>query len=332
MKILMMTVGYSSTRWESSIFCTDVSSVLKELRDRKILASSFYLGDKNILWTFKSFKDRDTFIRNRLLWEDHFSSVGLWSNAITPQSKLSWIEFGGIQLQCWCEKFFLRRVLVLSPFGLQCSGAIKVVTGRSSFSVHTLRVLGLITLRRLQGVNEASRLKNLNLVGPRSGELAATNLLSNHKPADNASHVRKDFQYKDVLTNGNGVFNVGTVVDQNDHLYPLRRGETFTVVLGLMIESNIVIELVGGSTHNENACQPNMVSNHLAGVMIPEDQILLDNEAHLSNERAMIPNSANENCLSTSFVSHISELNISSKLQRMLFPYEKRRSSERIVT
>ncbi|KAI9200332.1 hypothetical protein LWI28_006139 [Acer negundo] len=195
MKILMMTVGYSSTRWESSIFCTDVSSVLKELRNRKILASSFYLGDKNILWTFKSFKDRDTFIRNRLLWEDHFSSVGLWSNAITPQSKLSWIEFGGIPLQCWCEKFFLSLDVFSDS---SCSGSDNS--------------------KEAKGVNEASRLKNLNLVGPRSGELAATNLLSNHKPADNASHVRKDFQYKDVLTNGNGVFNVGTVVDQNDHL------------------------------------------------------------------------------------------------------------------
>ncbi|KAK1583774.1 hypothetical protein Q3G72_026798 [Acer saccharum] len=122
---------------------TDIHPVIKGLVDNRIHSTSFYLGDKNILWIFNSTKDWDSFIKNRFLWEDHFSSVGHWSNAITPQSRLSWVEFRGIPLNCCCKEFFMRlgwavgepfliedetlnreqftrgRVLVLIPFGVK---------------------------------------------------------------------------------------------------------------------------------------------------------------------------------------------------------------------
>ncbi|KAK2634494.1 hypothetical protein Ddye_029286 [Dipteronia dyeriana] len=43
----------------------EVSPVVKGLTDRKIWSSSVYIGDKNILWSFKSIKDRDEFINSR---------------------------------------------------------------------------------------------------------------------------------------------------------------------------------------------------------------------------------------------------------------------------
>ncbi|KAK0602975.1 hypothetical protein LWI29_000066 [Acer saccharum] len=137
----------------------DVQSVIKGLLDNNIQSSSYYLGDKNILWVFNTTKERDISIRNKFLWEDYFSSVGLWTNAITPRTRLSWLEFRGILLNCWCKEFFMRlgwavgeplvveeetlnklvlnrgRVLVLLPFGLKCPGSIKVVSGSRSFPV-----------------------------------------------------------------------------------------------------------------------------------------------------------------------------------------------------
>ncbi|KAK3221733.1 hypothetical protein Dsin_008758 [Dipteronia sinensis] len=119
----------------------------------------FYIGDKNVLWTFQTIRDRDTFISSRAIWEDLFSSVGLWSIAITPQSRMEWVEFRGIPLHCWCDEFFMRlgwtvgepllieedtrnkvnllrgRVLVLLPFNSKCPSAIKVVTGKRTFTV-----------------------------------------------------------------------------------------------------------------------------------------------------------------------------------------------------
>ncbi|KAK3199059.1 hypothetical protein Dsin_022474 [Dipteronia sinensis] len=137
----------------------DITPVLWGLRERRINASFVYIGDKNILCKFTSISDRDTFIRSRMVWKEYFSSVGVWTEAITPQSQLSWIEFRGIPLQCWCDEFFRSlgwmvgeplmvveetanrtkldcgRVLVLIPTGQNCPGFIKVVTGKSSFTI-----------------------------------------------------------------------------------------------------------------------------------------------------------------------------------------------------
>lgn len=138
---------------------SDIIPVLRGLGERRIEVSTFYLGDKNILWSFMSISDRDTFISSRVLWEDYFSSVGVWTDAITPQSRISWIEFRGIPLHCWCDEFFKSlgwmvgepliveeetsnrtkldcgRVLVLIPAGQRCPGLIKVVTGSGSFPI-----------------------------------------------------------------------------------------------------------------------------------------------------------------------------------------------------
>ncbi|KAK3223404.1 hypothetical protein Dsin_010429 [Dipteronia sinensis] len=156
-------VGMKDERWLK--FCavgvlkvfSDMSPVIKRLGN--ITTSTFYLGDKNILWLFQSIKDREVFVRNRFLWEDCFSSVGGWSMAVTPQSRMSWVEFRGIPLHCWCEDFFMRlgwalgepllveedtlkrrrldraMVLVLMPYSVRCPEKIKVVIGNRPFSV-----------------------------------------------------------------------------------------------------------------------------------------------------------------------------------------------------
>ncbi|KAK3221696.1 hypothetical protein Dsin_008721 [Dipteronia sinensis] len=137
----------------------DITPVLWGLCERRINASFVYIGDKNILCKFTSISDRDTFIRSRMVWKEYFSSVGVWTEAITPQSRLSWIEFRGIPLQCWCDEFFRSlgwmvgeplmveeetanrtkldcgRVLVLIPTGQNCPSFIKVVTEKSSFTI-----------------------------------------------------------------------------------------------------------------------------------------------------------------------------------------------------
>ncbi|KAK1553710.1 hypothetical protein Q3G72_002440 [Acer saccharum] len=137
----------------------DVSSMIKRCSERNIQLSSFYLGDKNILWRFNSVEVRNTFIRRRDLWEDFFSFVGGRSCAVTPQYRLSWVEFSGIPLNVWCEEFFMKlgwaigepllveketlsrdvlfkgRILSLIPNGRSCPSIIKVEIGRNSFSV-----------------------------------------------------------------------------------------------------------------------------------------------------------------------------------------------------
>jgi hypothetical protein len=137
----------------------DVYPLIKGLLDLQIKSSSFYMGDKNILWIFNSITERDDFIRRRCLWEGFFSSMGNWNPAVTPQSRLVWVEFRGVPLNCWCDEFFHRlgwavgepllieeetqnkevltigRVLVLIPFRSKCPETIKVMTGRNSFPI-----------------------------------------------------------------------------------------------------------------------------------------------------------------------------------------------------
>lgn len=93
------------------------------------------------------------------MWKDYFSSIGIWSDAITPQTRLSWVEFRGIPLNVWCEELFIRlgwaigeplliedetlhrvslfrgKVLVLIPNSHCYPDAIKVETRKMSFSV-----------------------------------------------------------------------------------------------------------------------------------------------------------------------------------------------------
>ncbi|KAK1554877.1 hypothetical protein Q3G72_018635 [Acer saccharum] len=87
---------------------TDISSVIQGLLNKQIYFTFYYLGDKNVLWLFRSLKDRESFLHNRELWKGFFSSVCVWSPARTPQARLAWVEFSGIPLNCWCEDFFRR--------------------------------------------------------------------------------------------------------------------------------------------------------------------------------------------------------------------------------
>ncbi|TXG62753.1 hypothetical protein EZV62_009747 [Acer yangbiense] len=110
----------------------------------------------------KSFSDITPVVRG--LREDGyklllFTEVIRILYAITPQSRLSWIELRGIPLNCWCDDFFKSlgwmveesltveeetlnrsklncgRVLVLIPTSQSCPGSIKVVTGNASFQI-----------------------------------------------------------------------------------------------------------------------------------------------------------------------------------------------------
>ncbi|KAK2660312.1 hypothetical protein Ddye_006845 [Dipteronia dyeriana] len=155
----------SNARWLDIVvvgvlkIVTDVSTVVKDLLDRHIFFTFYYIGDKNVIWNFRSLKDRDSFINNRVLWGEFFSSVLCWSDAITPHSRLEWVEFQGVPLDCWCENFFRRlgwavgeplmfeeetlnrdnlfrgRVLVLIPYTQKCPNSIKVLVSRKSFSM-----------------------------------------------------------------------------------------------------------------------------------------------------------------------------------------------------
>ncbi|KAK3205575.1 hypothetical protein Dsin_019621 [Dipteronia sinensis] len=138
---------------------SDVCAMINRCSERNIQLSSYYIEDKNILWKFKSVELRNDFIRRKDLWVDFFSFVRGWSNDITPQCRLSWIEFRGIPLNVWCEEFFLKlgwavgevllveeetvnreilcrgRTLTLIPNGRSCPQIVKVVVGGNSFSV-----------------------------------------------------------------------------------------------------------------------------------------------------------------------------------------------------
>ncbi|KAI9169435.1 hypothetical protein LWI28_012327 [Acer negundo] len=137
---------------------TDASLVVKTLLNSQVFFNFYNMGNKNTLWDFRSLKDRYSFINNKALWKDYFSSVTVWKNVITPQARLAWVEFRGIPLDCWCENFFQRlgwamgepmmiaedtlnrdnlyngRVLVLIPFRQKCLEFIKVQLGRRTFS------------------------------------------------------------------------------------------------------------------------------------------------------------------------------------------------------
>ncbi|KAK0597186.1 hypothetical protein LWI29_022715 [Acer saccharum] len=129
---------------------------------------------------------------------------------MTPQSRLSWAEFRGIPLHCWCEEFFKRlgwavgepllvdeetlkrkkldygKILVLIPYGQSCPDGIKVISGSSSFSVAVWE----------------------NPVP--DGEEVANNPLPNQNCADKANFVCNNYQYKDALAKGCVMVNEGS--------------------------------------------------------------------------------------------------------------------------
>ncbi|KAK4847511.1 hypothetical protein QYF36_002743 [Acer negundo] len=61
-----------------------------------------------VVGVLKSFIDISSLVKGiissvtRISGRISFSSVGVWSPAITPQARLAWIEIRGIPLDCWC--------------------------------------------------------------------------------------------------------------------------------------------------------------------------------------------------------------------------------------
>ncbi|KAK2650806.1 hypothetical protein Ddye_018295 [Dipteronia dyeriana] len=90
-----------------------VSEVNSSLIERGILFSTFYFGDKSIVWVFKSESVRDSFIDNRILWSIYFSSM---------------VE----------NRFDRGRILALVPYSQLGSQKLRVEDGSNSFTVSTV--------------------------------------------------------------------------------------------------------------------------------------------------------------------------------------------------
>ncbi|KAK1582530.1 hypothetical protein Q3G72_015984 [Acer saccharum] len=87
-----------------------IKGVNQKLDDRGFLYTSTFMGGKNIVWTFQSQCERDSFINNRFLWEQCFFSMKEWKEQSQVQElkKISWVEVYGVPLKCWCRDFFLK--------------------------------------------------------------------------------------------------------------------------------------------------------------------------------------------------------------------------------
>ena len=199
------------------------------MKNIMMFPSSHYLGDKVILWVFQSIANRDNFIRNRFLWDDLFSSMGPWSNAVTPESRISWKEFRGVPLDCWCEDFFKRlgwaigeplmiekdtldrsnlvsgRVLVLIPYNHKCPQVVKVDTRRSSFLVSIWEdptPIGYSNILGWLGLDweENDGVSSSGTENGKEGEKAAGNHSTNHSNSFGVSGDRlKALKSKEVV-------------------------------------------------------------------------------------------------------------------------------------
>ncbi|KAK3221094.1 hypothetical protein Dsin_015064 [Dipteronia sinensis] len=85
---------------------SSVLNVNKRLHSKGYLFSSSYYGDKCILWIFDSIEKMEDFVKNRFYWDDCFSSIVKWSEILTPQSRLVWLQVTGTPLNCWTESLF----------------------------------------------------------------------------------------------------------------------------------------------------------------------------------------------------------------------------------
>ncbi|KAK1577399.1 hypothetical protein Q3G72_021458 [Acer saccharum] len=168
------------------------TSVNQRLGSRGFSFTSSYVGEKSILWCFKSVKERDDFMRNRSLCDDVFSSMSRWSNAIVPKSRLVWINCIGVPLSAWSLPFFMQlrknignpllveddtlsrkrldrgKFLVLIPVDKSGPWKIRVVTGEaSSFMVRLKEDSSPVDFRWLAGVldlRQSYSVKDLNLL------------------------------------------------------------------------------------------------------------------------------------------------------------------------
>ncbi|KAI9185837.1 hypothetical protein LWI28_011181 [Acer negundo] len=113
---------YTDSKWLDSCAVgvlksfSDVPFCRMALENRNVVSSSYYFGDKNVLWAFESINDRVVFIRNRFLWE-----VGEPLLVEDDTLKRKRLDRG--------------RVLVLLPPSLACPDLIKVITANMSCSI-----------------------------------------------------------------------------------------------------------------------------------------------------------------------------------------------------
>ncbi|KAK3204151.1 hypothetical protein Dsin_018197 [Dipteronia sinensis] len=89
------------------------SSVNKRLSKKGISFPSTYLGDKSIMWCFDSKADREGFMRDHFFWNDCFTSISRWSEALIPQARLAWITISGAPMDCWEPVFFMKLGLLI---------------------------------------------------------------------------------------------------------------------------------------------------------------------------------------------------------------------------
>ncbi|KAK1553304.1 hypothetical protein Q3G72_032488 [Acer saccharum] len=82
--------------------------VNRKLDDRGFEFSSTFRGGKDIVWTFQSQFEKDSFVNNHFLWKDCFSSMMEWSEKAqsTELNEIRWVEVHGVPLNCWCKEFF----------------------------------------------------------------------------------------------------------------------------------------------------------------------------------------------------------------------------------
>ncbi|KAK3206949.1 hypothetical protein Dsin_020995 [Dipteronia sinensis] len=150
-----------------------VSEVNQGLASRGIPFSTSYLGDKSIIWLFNSEDVRDSFINNKLLWKNCFSSMTKSCDFITPQARLAWLACMGVPLKWWSNSFFMRlgwiigepllveentrlrkrcdkgRILAFIPYNQSWPQKVKVANGRRSFTVSVMEEVGPVDVHWL---------------------------------------------------------------------------------------------------------------------------------------------------------------------------------------
>ncbi|KAK0596042.1 hypothetical protein LWI29_012254 [Acer saccharum] len=107
---------------------SSIARVNKRLLDRGFCFTTKYLGGKSILWSFESDCDCVGFIKNSFFWNDTFSSIDIWLDAIPVQAKPVWINISGIPLQFWNEAFFMKE-------DRMSTNRLKVRDGNSFFEI-----------------------------------------------------------------------------------------------------------------------------------------------------------------------------------------------------
>ncbi|KAK2648435.1 hypothetical protein Ddye_015924 [Dipteronia dyeriana] len=238
---------------------SDVHSMIKRCSEWNIHLSSFYVGDKNILWKFKSKEERNVFIRRRELCADFFSFVGSWSLAITPQCRLVRVEFRGIPLNAWCEEFFLKLGWDIGePLMIEDETFHKEVLHRGDSTI--AEVAGFDANMMTQVVPRKKKEKSL---GSKTIGATVFNSSTSQLPSAEVSNCRKVIQFdlgfglandnvvvgkgKSVEKSGSSEESVESSYDEGHEGLQNFGGESSMAGACQRVDSNIVIDLSRGS-------------------------------------------------------------------------------------